>query len=524
MSDTVLTIADVTGIQGYVFGSNRLRDNVGASELVACATGEWVVKALQAIGHTNITGDANSRIDPNLYFEQGLDAELLYSGGGNAVVIFRNVELARAWSARLSAQVLREAPGLNLVVAHSVPFTWQPDEVDLAERIGKLINNDLAMAKQYRAASTPLLGLGVTAACRSTGLPAVAIDDTDDDKPISREIKAKIDARDDADKRFRQLLKDFRYLDLQLPSQLDDLGRSDGERSYIAVVHADGNGMGKRFKAAWKHRTNREAIKLIRALSDAVNKAGENALLDAFSRLVTDKGKLLRGQEEFAKQKYLPFRPIIYGGDDVTFVCDGRLGLGLAAAYLSALEHETKDLPDGKGSLSACAGIAIVKTHYPFRRAYDLSEALCKGAKETLGREHSSLDWHIAMSGLLADIETIRRREYTIPPVPGGNKPRLLTMRPLLLKESETWRTWPQFHSTITKLQSEWAGRRNKVKQLREVLREDPERTSQFLKLYRMGDLPGYAAAPSTLREQGWLDGICGYFDPIEALDFYIPL
>jgi hypothetical protein len=25
----------------------------------------------------------------------------------------------------------------------------------------------------------------------------------------------------------------------------------------------------------------------------------------------------------------LPFRPLVYGGDDVTFVCDGRLGLVL---------------------------------------------------------------------------------------------------------------------------------------------------------------------------------------------------
>ncbi|NTW03665.1 MAG: hypothetical protein HGA19_20725, partial [Oscillochloris sp.] len=302
-------------------------------------------------------------------------------------------------------------------------------------------------------------------------------------------------------------------------------GRSDGERSYIAVVHADGNGMGKRFKAAWKGCTNREAIRSVRALSDAVNKAGEQALLGAFSQLVTDKGTLLRDQEEFANQKYLPFRPIIYGGDDVTFVCDGRLGLGLAAAFLSEFEYKTKDLPDKKGSLSACAGIAIVKTRYPFRRAYDLSEALCKGAKDKLGREHSSLDWHIAMSGLLADIETIRAREYTLPPVPGSDTSRSLTMRPLLLNESETWRTWPQFHSTITSLQSEWAGRRNKLKQLREVLREGSERTGQFLKLYRVDDkLPGYTAAPSRLREQGWLDNFCGYFDPIEALDFYIPL
>ena len=77
-------------------------------------------------------------------------------------------------------------------------------------------------------------------------------------------------------------------------------------------------------------------------------------------------------------EERLPFRPIVFGGDDVTFVCEGRLGLPLAAHYLTRLASEI--LPDGD-PLYARAGIAIVKTHYPFARAYELAGRLGDSAK-----------------------------------------------------------------------------------------------------------------------------------------------
>ena len=45
----------------------------------------------------------------------------------------------------------------------------------------------------------------------------------------------------------------------------------------------------------------------------------------------------------------------------------GRLGLELAAMYLEALENDP--IADGE-DIKACAGICVVKTHYPFARAY----------------------------------------------------------------------------------------------------------------------------------------------------------
>ena len=127
----------------------------------------------------------------------------------------------------------------------------------------------------------------------------------------------------------------------------------------------------------------------MRELSQSVNDAGINALKTVI-RAIDDSieeglfiGKFgtfdLKPIKQGKGKYYLPFRPLVYGGDDVTFVCDGRLGLELAAIYLQAFEKE-KDF-------TACAGICVVKTHYPFARAYQLSEELCRKAKKFIPEE-----------------------------------------------------------------------------------------------------------------------------------------
>jgi hypothetical protein len=241
-----------------------------------------------------------------------------------------------------------------------------------------------------------------------------------------------------------------------------------------------------------------------------------------------DGKRKIKGKFEI-KDNYLPFRPLVYGGDDVTFVCDGRLGLELAAIYLQKLEEQI--IADGK-PIKASAGICVVKTHYPFARAYQLSEDLCRKAKKFVkdekkenGKEDfSALDWHLAASGLSGSISEIRQREYQ---VPVGN----LAMRPVSLKKegNSEWRTWEGFTKVVKHFNEDedWKGRRNKVIALREVLREGMDATEKFLKNYRIKDeqLPLFPEfSDKSLAEKGWLNGICGYFDAIEAMEFYISL
>ncbi|MEI2698797.1 MAG: hypothetical protein V9E94_10780 [Microthrixaceae bacterium] len=57
MAQVTQVLFEVTGIQEYVFGSNQLAQNIGASELVYRATTEWLVQALHPLRHNGVIWD-----------------------------------------------------------------------------------------------------------------------------------------------------------------------------------------------------------------------------------------------------------------------------------------------------------------------------------------------------------------------------------------------------------------------------------------------------------------------------------
>ncbi|MHC5770601.1 MAG: hypothetical protein ACYTXI_34475 [Nostoc sp.] len=73
-----------------------------------------------------------------------------------------------------------------------------------------------------------------------------------------------------------------------------------------------------------------------------------------------------------------------------------------------------------------------------------------------------------------------------------------------------------------------WKERHNKVMALREVLRQaSNDATKEFLLAYKLSQLPSFpesSGQSEQLARDGWKDGICGYFDAIEAIEFYIEL
>ncbi|MBW4465533.1 MAG: hypothetical protein KME07_08840 [Pegethrix bostrychoides GSE-TBD4-15B] len=548
------TVIDTSGIQPYIFGSNRLRENIGASYLVNQATGAWVKEALGALSDAlkkeqsanydiYIPPERTSEAPPKIHQDPRIVAELIYTGGGNAIAIFHDRTYAIRFIQILSQRVLHEAPGLTLSVAHQ-DFDW--DETGSLFQAVQQLRHKLEYNKPPKAPSAPLLGLSVTAACNSTQLVAIGMSDefgapADDTYLISREVQHKITAVPDSNDRLWRQLRTVipKELPYEFPTDFDNLGRSRGESSYIAIVHADGNSMGNRFEQCGKGKSNMEYVTAIRKLSNSVNHAGVSALRSVTQQLINsiadhDKnGKIISGklgqfplnQDEKTGRYYLPFRPLVYGGDDVAFVCDGRLGLELAALYLEAFAQQT----DFEGRpFSACAGIAIVKTHYPFARAYALSEALCGSAKtlirnETKPTQQSALDWHIATSGLLGSIGQVRQREYQS----AQQKP--LVMRPLWLSHQDEWRTWEGFkHVTEDFVAGEdWKDRKNKVLALREVLRQGGDAIEQFLNVYKLDYLPTFPVQnglEKTLQKSGWVNEHCGYFDAIEAMDFYLDI
>ncbi len=552
----LLVAVDTTQIQPYIFGSNRLRENVGASYLVDATTRAWAFEAVREAVKGAVPGETNIGPGDELLedkrIEHGLAAEVLYAGGGNFIVLFgtdQAAEFAKQFHANLSRRALLEAPGLQLVIAQQ-EMQW--DEHPLRDKLDAVFRV-LALQKKNRAWSAPLLGLGITAFCSSTGLPATGLVPGIGGEPdylASDEIQAKVEAAwpqgregSAADLRLQKalLLKEA-YL---YPRDFDDMGATAGEYSYIAVVHADGNSMGQRIREIGDTYQvvdkNRGFVQALRAFSldvEQAAKAALNAVLDRLVQRIDEGGgksivytpnQKPSIQIELAKSKagkyYIPFRPIVFGGDDVTFVCDGRLGLSLAIEYLQEFEDRTKLAAslrkDGSG-LTACAGVAIVKSHYPFARAYALADELCSSAKR-YRRENeidgSCLDWHFALSGLSGSIEEIRSREYQ---ASAGS----LTLRPVTLHTNpkKAQHAWPVIEQGVKAFQGEdWAGHHNKIKALRDVLREGPAAVGRFVEALG-ADLPAVLPKMNYWPTKGWQDQSCGYFDAIELADWFIPL
>jgi hypothetical protein len=522
MAQFWLVVLDTTGIQGYVFGSNRLRENVGASHLVHLATEGWLLEDPAAFLPARHNIADGTRGDVARIEKGELDAELIYAGGGNTVLLFSRREDARRFTRELSRRLLCAAPGLEAVTV-SEPFEWDGSLAKTMDRAMK----KLAVRKADREWSHPLLGLGVTAACQSTGLPATDTvtepGEAGRERIVSAAVAAKWEQNDAAKRRLKRVLYDDREPFFAIPDQFEDLGRSEGEISYIAVVHADGNGMGKVLERIQKRFTdqtgdaNRAYIGAMRDFSDKANRAGITALRAVVEQVETWKinATISAGGE------CLPLRPLVYGGDDATFVCDGRIGLATAQAYLTVFGQQLiPDAEEREQKYTAAAGVAIVKVRYPFARAYQLSEWLCKNAKDEWGRRVSALDWHLAQSGLFGRLGEIRAREYDEKRT-GGSVSHSLLMRPLALQASATgdWRTWPNFVSLLSAFQDRKAWPRNKVMALREALREGKDAVESFLTNYMDKNLPLIVSQAADYPKSGWAEGRCVYFDAIEMID-----
>jgi len=216
----VLTAVDVLGIQRYVFGPNRLRDVLAASWMVDHVTQREQLEQWTGVGAPSV----------------------LLAAGGNAIVEFANLEHARSWAGRYSRWLHETAPGLDIVVVH-LPYTQRP----LAWALRGL-QIEVAHAKQERVPGVPQLGLGVTASCSTTGMPATSVEQGDLVSPGVQQLRAHVG---DARERWTDLVPSLDLVpawSADFPDEIDHMGRTHGQSSLVGVVHVDGNRVGNLIK------------------------------------------------------------------------------------------------------------------------------------------------------------------------------------------------------------------------------------------------------------------------------------
>ena len=372
--------ASIQGIQKYIFQTNELKDIVGASELV-------------------------NQICEDFVERYSTGGEMIVHAAGNIKCIFDNEDACRRAVRDFPKHAMEEAPGITISQA-VVKFENDSDYSTKAEELESRLH-----AQRNRPVKSLTTGLMSMERSRTTGLPATTIEYAKDkNKEKEKDAQyldegtvAKRNAKDGGEL-YRKLTGDNVKCEHRPYDTKDLTDRND----WIAVIHADGNGLGEVVAAI--HDPDK-----MHEFSDNLDKATVAAAQAAYATIKKE------DEEAHDTWKKLPIRPVVIGGDDLTVICRGDLAVRFVEKYLEAFEKETNERIGQK--LTACAGIAFIKSSYPFYYGYDLAEALCGEAKkdaksdkvkEANGNQAPScLMFHKVQSSFVEDYAEIKRKELT---------------------------------------------------------------------------------------------------------------
>ncbi len=430
MTKAALVCVDAIRIQSYLTAGGRLRDLAGGSRLVEsfCDTsaGGMLHRAAQECS-LELTEPSSA----NLASVDSIKGKLivLRSSGGAVHAIAPSIEIAKKLTGALTLSLLAQAPGLHVIATVDELKDWNAAAFQTAWKESR---ERFSEEKQDAAGAWPFSAPFV-ARCEATGLPASGHDSKG--RRLNEHVCRMRDAAEDANELLARLLGERRE-EFAFPLDTDDLCKKGG--GYVGVIHLDGNNIGRLLSALSHSRQTGDIGTMLaarREVSIKLDKAAEGSFacaLDAVLKWFDEgkdkdegKGKIVdpASRFEFALERAgrrfnLPLRPLVLGGDDLTLVCEGQIAIPLAIELIRGFEKRSADAATQltgttNSKLTACAGVAIVKKHFPFGRAYELAEELMKNAKERArgkdGRAgHSFVDFEVVSASQLPHLKDAR--------------------------------------------------------------------------------------------------------------------
>lgn len=529
---------DTRSIQRYIYSSNQLRTNVGASYLVDQVFDDVLIQVLQGkFGEGEVDNATWQENRPPDWEKMEQKCRIAYIGGGNALVLFKvSVEDKEIGDivTEFTKSLLETHPGLRTGAAIGMMrldseghFLDENKEVvksgdDPRHPLRQLV----VQLKEWQSSVFPETSVpytGLTQLCPEIG-EAATWWDKDKDRFCSLEIATKRKAGDEVKGYIRNKLQvadpsgnwEKFFTNYMFPDELEKLGQKETEK-YIAIVHLDGNNMGERF-ANCDTLTARK--NLSRRLSRKTAKAFASMLRDAVGEY-DDYGTFLDLGAN-GKKKILPVRPLVLGGDDMTFICTAKLALRYTKRVMEAMF----DGKDGEERVDTCAGIAIQPANYPFFRGYMLAEQACDAAKKEMRklREEKKvekscwLDFVIRHGEQAPDLSQIREQEYKA----AAGDMHFGPYRVDVENAASDERALANLIAGLDELKKENRLAMNKIKGLRGVISKNEDERGKFLQRLReskvgLPNVPAWKDYKETL----WKDGRTPYIDLIELLDYY---
>ncbi|NME28991.1 hypothetical protein HF872_10225 [Megasphaera hexanoica] len=555
---------DTRSIQRYIFSGNTLKTNIGASYLVdhifedillgdilseenrkrydieSVDFDSW--KAVKAPKVSSSSGkkkkkkskSKNNQTKPETIPENisqkevsqeipidtlSADCYVAYIGGGNALLLFR------AKDKDYRKDIIRDFTTVLLVKCPGLKTGSALGDIDMTtpEAFQQSMGQLYAVLKKNQNSIFPNVNVpytGLTLICDVNGETANYYDMNHllDAQPrfYSQEVHAKTEAARKANEELKKIFASNLGDNYSFPMELDKLGQREGEND-IAIIHVDGNQMGIRFNNC---QNMAERSQLSREVKEHTRMAFARLLDSIIAEYDTY-------MEYFdLKKNYLPIRPLILGGDDVTFVCPARLAITYAKRFIEYMHSNLHCISSKPRHIASCAGIAILPTSYPFFRGYELAEQLCDAAKVSSRKQDDTcwLDFAILHGEQAPKLHQIREEEYmgTLGNMHFG--PYLVqNVQNQVLSNDHDLSALLNCAAALQKLPG------TKVKGLRFILQRDWSAIHTFMEQWHhmnltIPDIPQWKDYEETLWHPD-SDGIehTPYVDAIEMMDYYIP-
>jgi len=386
--------ASVQRIQEFIFQTNKLKEIVGASQLVDnICTSEF-----QKFCKSN-----------SIVFN---DNNIIVSAAGNIKYLLNETDckkIVRSFPMHISSY----APGITISQA-VVKVNGKLTE----DIINKL--EDKLKAQRNKADMPVDIGFMGLGKARRTGGVAYAVDD--DNKQIDRgTLKKRKLFKEQPVNLFKKFKKDIKVGNAAFEMK-HITGQSDN--SWLAIIHADGNALGKKIQVLSKKTNGSDKVKEAFALfSKELELATQESAQQAFEGII---GKEWQKKIKDSDSRY-PIRPVILGGDDLTVIIRADLAFDFVTKYLKAFESITKNrfkfmntkyrIDVFTKGLTACAGIAYIKESYPFHYGVHLAESLTVEAKrfsKELDPENapSSLSFYKVQASYIDDLKSMKERTH----------------------------------------------------------------------------------------------------------------
>ena len=384
-----LYCAAVQGIQNFIFKTNELMHIVGASELV-----EYICTS----AFNEYRGSAG---------EEGF----VVKAAGNIKFIFNSESDCKKAVREFPKKVMTMAPGITI---SQTVVKLNTDSDEEFEKAIDCAEENLKKQRNKPASSITLGWMGMKRA-NNTGLPVTFLSGENKNKEYQDDAThAKIGYNDV----FKLCEKSFGIPYLLRKNIAYNISDITLRNDWIAVIHADGNGLGNVVRIVGKKREK------FREFSSMLNVATIEAAHIAFSCI----------KDKFDMNGLIPVRPVVLGGDDMTVIIRGDLAIPYTKSFLKAFEQKTQEklghilreekvFANNEDKLTACAGIAFTKSSYPFYYGYELAEQLCAQAKKDTKKRvesspnhlpYSCLMFHKVQDSFIISYDDIIKRELSV--------------------------------------------------------------------------------------------------------------